>query len=292
MESVHHVLAAAARQGLQLRSEQTDFDKMGLDFLVVHAHDEADRAWILRTPRRPDVVASAAIEARILRGVAPHLPVPVPDWQVHTPELIAYPRLAGQPAVTVEASGPVWHVIDPRAPSPRFIGSMARFYAALQAVDRIPGVPVDDVHELRHGLARAAEATRAVLEPPEHLWARWQRWLADDSYWPAHVALAHGDLHPGHMLLSPDGTLCGVLDWTEARFTDPALDLAMFHGCFGRTVLDEMLAAFAAAGGHTWPRLAEHAVEWWSFLPVRGAEWALRASNPDVIAFARAQLQV
>ena len=101
-----------------------------------------------------------------------------------------------------------------------------------------------------------------------------------------------GDLHPGHMLLSPDGALCGVLDWTEARVSDPVVDLAMFHGCFGRTALDEMLAAFAAAGGRTWPRLAEHAVERWAFGPVLGAEWALRHDQPDVLAWSKSQLQV
>ena len=39
------------------------------------------------------------------------------------------------------------------------------------------------------------------------------------------VTLVHGDLGPAH-LLSQDGALTGVIDWTDARLGDPALDLA------------------------------------------------------------------
>ena len=38
------------------------------------------------------------VEAQILEHVHDLLPVAVPDWQVHTDTLIAYPRLPGEPA--------------------------------------------------------------------------------------------------------------------------------------------------------------------------------------------------
>ena len=57
-------------------------------------------AWVLRVPRRPDVLPRAENEARVLGLVKGRLPVEVPDWRIATPELIAYPRLAGPTAVT------------------------------------------------------------------------------------------------------------------------------------------------------------------------------------------------
>jgi aminoglycoside phosphotransferase (APT) family kinase protein len=145
---------------------------------------------------------------------------------------------------------------------------------------------MDDV---RAALARSMEETRAALEPSDELWARWQRWLASDL-WPTQTALVHGDLHPGHMLLDEEGRLTGVLDWTEARVTDPSIDPALFAGSFGAAALDELLARVEAAGGRTWPRLAEHAVERWAAFPVLVASWALRTGDAGVLSHARALL--
>jgi aminoglycoside phosphotransferase (APT) family kinase protein len=42
---------------------------------------------------------------------------------------------------------------------------------------------------------------------------------------PPSLALAHADLGPEHILVA-DGKVAGVIDWTDARVTDPAIDLA------------------------------------------------------------------
>jgi hypothetical protein len=41
----------------------------------------------------------ASIERRALEWVRPRLPVSVPVWRVHTPELIAYPKLVDVPSI-------------------------------------------------------------------------------------------------------------------------------------------------------------------------------------------------
>ena len=283
------LLALAAAHGLVLTADG-DFDTTGLDFLVVHAHDAAGTPWIVRTPRRADVYASTRVEARVLARVGPCLPVAVPTWQIHAPNIIAYPRIIGTPAVTVTASGPQWHIVDPAAPSPVFLDSFARRLAALQAIAPAAEIPTTTIPEVRRELADVMLATREALRPSAALWSRWQRWLADDALWPEHVALVHGDLHPGHMLLAADGRLVGVLDWTEACFGDPSIDLAMFFGCFGRSALAELLPRFAAAGGRTWPGLLAHAAERWAAFPALSAAWALRTGNDAVIEYARGQL--
>jgi aminoglycoside phosphotransferase (APT) family kinase protein len=294
IDSVTELIEAARRAGLELAPVSDAFDTMGLDFLVVHAVDPAGVRWIVRTPRRPDVLASTRVEANVLALVRPRLPVAVPDWRVHTDEVIAYPRLAGTPAVTLDTGAPQWNLIDPAAPSAAFIESIAQAFAAMQRISvaeaREAGAPTKTTDEERPALARAIEITKDALQPSAAILERWQRWLANDAMWPAHLALSHGDLHPGHMLLADDGRLSGILDWTEAKLGDPSIDVAMFFGCFGRGPTEALVARMTALGVATWPGLVDHAAERWAFGPVAGAEWALRTDNPAVLDFARGQL--
>lgn len=294
MQTVSELIDAARRQGLVLTPLSDALDTMGLDFLVVHALDAAGRRWIVRSPRRPDVVAAARKEAAVLRLVAPRLPVAVPDWRVHTDDLIAYPRLDGVPAVTLDTGAPVWNHLDPKAPSAAFLDAMAGALAALLTVPaadaRAAGLTVRTAAEERASLARAVEVSRPALRPPDALVARWERWLADDAMWPEAVALSHGDLHPGHLLLDERGALTGILDWTEAKVADPSIDLAMFLGCFGRAPTEALVGRLTALGAPMWPGIVDHAAERWAIGPAVGAEWALRTDNPGVLEYMRTMM--
>jgi aminoglycoside phosphotransferase (APT) family kinase protein len=294
ISTVPELLAAAAAAGLVLDPSTARGDTMGLDFFVVHAADAAGTPWIVRTPRRFDVVEAARRETRTLELVGRRLPVAVPSWRVHTDTVIAYPRIEGTPAVTLDTGAPVWNHIDPAAPHASFLDSFADAIAALLAIPeadaraaRLASVSIEDS---RAEVARAIAETREALAPSDALHARWQRWLAGDS-WPSHLAVSHGDLHPGHMLLDASGRLTGILDWTEAKLTDPTLDLAMFHGCFGAGPLAALLERLAARGCTLPPKVAHHAAERWAVSPALGAAWALRTNNPGVLEHCRAQLQ-
>ena len=295
IETTEELLAAAKAHGLELRAEGTDLDGTGLDFRVLHAKDEEGMPWVVRTPRRDDVYAASLAEARVLDLVRPRLPVAVPDWRIHEPELIAYPRLPGTPAVTVDPiAGHAWNVIDPGALPDAFLDSFAAALVALQSIGeeeaRHGGVQVRGVDELRTELFAAIDETADALEAPVRLRTRWRRWLDDDRCWPDWLALGHGDLHPGHMLLDRDGTLVAILDWTEAKVTDPSVDFAMFHGCFGQEALRLLVDRFERAGGRTWPRLLDHAAERWAAFPVLAAAWALRTGNETALGFARREI--
>ncbi len=293
--SASDLLARAHAAGVHLTATDEDLDTTGLDFVVLRARDATDETpWIVRAPRREEAAQAAVTEARVLRLVAPRLPVAVPAWRVHTSEVIAYPLVPGTPAVTVGAEGPIWNVIDPASPPGVFIETMAAALAALMTTpeDAIAaaGVPTVPVAEARAKIAGAVEATRAELGPPDELYARWQRWLADDPLWPSHTALVHGDLHPGHMLLGEDGALVGILDWTEAKLSDPSIDLALFFGAFGERALGELLACMERAGAPVTPMLARHAQERWCAFPAVLAAWALRMGSDDVLAYAKSLL--
>nr|WP_284696713.1 phosphotransferase [Escherichia coli] len=85
---------------------------------------------------------------------------------------------------------------------------------------------------------------------------RWQRWLDDDSSWPDFSVVVHGDLYVGHVLIDNTERVSGMIDWSEARVDDPAIDMAAHLMVFGEEGLAKLLLTYEAAGGRVWPRLA------------------------------------
>ncbi|MCK9493868.1 MAG: aminoglycoside phosphotransferase family protein [Dehalococcoidia bacterium] len=71
------------------------------------------------------------------------------------------------------------------------------------------------------------EETMALAGPMSRAWLE-DRVRTFEALEPssATVALIHGDLSGDHLLMHEDGRLSGVIDWTEARLSDPALDFA------------------------------------------------------------------
>lgn len=283
------LLALAARHGLALEADHATVDMTGLDSIVLHARDATGTRWIVRCPRRPDVAMAAQHEGRVLALVRDRIGVAVPEWRIHTDEMIAYTRIEGTPAVTHDTGAPVWNQVDPTAPSIAFIDSMARLFTALQSIDTEGAeLKLRSVEDCKTRVRDAIERTREALQPRQAQLERWERWLEGPT-WRAHTTLVHGDLHPGHLLMT-DGVVTGVLDWTEAEITDPGVDLAMFGGCFGRGSLENLVARMEALGARTWDGLVEHAMERWAVMPVLGAAWALEHDSTFALDHARSML--
>jgi macrolide phosphotransferase len=282
--STQNLLDAARRQGLQL-SSGARIDTSGADFLVAHALGADGRPWVLRSPRRNDVFARAENEHRALRLVRDHLSIAVPDWQIFSPELIAYPRLTGEPAAVIDldAGGYVWR-FDERAPPALFVGTLAE---ALAALHRVPaaaamtaGLSVESPDDVREGWARRMESARAMIDVPEAVWTRWQTWLAEGRYWPTETAMIHGDLHPPHILLDEQHRVTGFLDWTEARVSDPAADFTLLFATLGRETVARLLDLYRSAGAQVRPSLLDHIQESWSAYPAVLADFARASGEP------------
>ena len=175
-----------------------------------------DDTWLDREPRRAEVADRLRAEVRLMTWLAPQLPVPVPEpWIVRDEPLrVRHRLLVGEPLETG---------------SPTIGAALGGFLRALHAMS-----PTD---AMRHG-ALDADAARDVLSKEIDRMRREVLPLLDDGAAtqgarlldtvaapPPSRALAHADLGPEHILVA-DGAVAGVIDWTDARVTDPAIDLA------------------------------------------------------------------
>lgn len=292
MTVIDEALALAAKHGLELSAHDATVNEAGLDYRVVMASDGDGTRWVLRVPRRDDVSAGMAAEVRILDLVAPVLAgdgIAVPDWQVGTPELIAYRALPGSPGLTLsEAGEPIWHM-DPA--SPDYAVRLGRLLARLHSVDvaaaESAGIEVRTPDRVRQAWADDVGRVRESFTVAPSLADGWQEWLDDDVCWPARTVMTHGEIYPAHVLLAEDGTFTGVLDWTTARVDDPARDLSAQYGAGGEDMLQATLRSYADAGGHVHPGLAAQAKHLWDAAPIGYALYALTtgaASDRDVAA--------
>lgn len=185
----------------------------GWDSLVL----EVDGKWIVRVPRREEVREVMPLEARLLRELAPALPVPVPRIEIVEDEaevfFVAYRKLPGEP------------LDDPPASLAPQLGA---FLAALHDFPR--------ERALRAGLPRQADVSERcrrevlpLLAPEEGRRAEemFGRFRSDESAQPL---LIHADLGPAHILRN-GSKVSGVIDWSDACLGDPALDFAwLLHG--------------------------------------------------------------
>ncbi|MFH0245440.1 macrolide 2'-phosphotransferase [Streptomyces sp. HK10] len=295
MSTIDDVIALAAVHGLHLSARDATVNEAGLDYRVVMAFDTSGRRWVLRVPRRADVSEGTAAERRILELVAPVLAedgVAVPDWQVRSPELIAYPALPGAPGLTLTDAGePNWHM-DPASPdyAERLGRLLARLHSIAPERAGAAGVEVRAPARVRQAwrddIARVSEAF--TVSPA--LAEAWRAWLEDDTCWPERTVMTHGEIYPAHVLLDEEGTITGVLDWTTARVDDPARDLSFQYGAAGEEMLQATLTAYERAGGRVHPGLAAQAKDLWDASPIGYALYALTTGAETDRATAAAML--
>lgn len=281
----------ARRHGLAITSDITT-NEMGLDFLVAFALATLggeERSWVLRIPRRPDAMARANYERRVLEFLKPRLPVAVPDWRVFADDLIAYPLLPGRPALTFDATYTVTWNMDQG--SATYVEHLGRLIAALHAISPTDArdAGLDEVTDLRADFAAKLDRVRRELGIGTALDERLRAWL-DAASWPDFVTVTHGDLYAGHVLVEPDGRPTAVIDWTEARLSDPAIDFTGHATVFGPESLARLIASYEQAGGRTWPGMAEHIAGRAAAAPVLYGLFALLTQSPEHLAAAKAQL--
>ena len=281
----------AAAHGLELVQSTLSVNELGLDFKVSIGRTASGESWVLRIPRRPDVTKRAAIEGRFLRQVAPHLQVAVPDWQVHTDRLIAYPLLPGEPGLTIDDTGePHWHF---DVESEEYANSLGDVLAQLHGINpdlvADSGIEVLTPQEVRQRKRQDIALVVTEFQVARDLQERWRAWLADDRYWPEHTTLTHGEIYPAHQLMSGE-RIVGILDWTTAAVGDPARDFVFHQVSVSPRAFDSTVRRYMAGGGSAGPMLAEHCAELFSTAAVDYGLYALQTQDPRHLQAAAAQL--
>lgn len=248
-------------------------------------------------PRRSDVVERASAEGITLAFLRANLTADVPDWRIHTPELIAYPMLKGTPAagIDLEQKQYVWNM-DHQPPSDDFVRTLADILAELHGTDQISagqsGIEVIRPEDFRQMTADSMVDVKNKLGVSTTLWERWQKWVDDDAYWPGFSSLIHGDLHPPHILIDQNGRVTGLLDWTEAKVADPAKDFVLYQTIFGEKETARLLEYYDQAGGRIWAKMQEHISEMQAAYPVEIAKLALQTQQEEHINMALEALGV
>lgn len=276
------LLTLASSHGLELDGATLRTEEIGLDFRVVFAAGTDGQDWVLRIPRRPDVLDRAAVERELLRMVAPLLEIAVPDWRISTTELIAYPLLPGTPGLSLAADGAVTWQVD--MSSAVYAASLGTAAARLHAVDVeaavATGIEVRSPARVRESWGRDLDRVAAAFEIAPALRERWDAWIAEDSYWPQHSVLTHGELYPGHTLVEGQ-EITAIIDWTTAAIGDPAKDLMFHQVSASPEVFDVAVEAYVSGGGMVWPRLPEHCTEMFSAFAIGYGLYALETGEME-----------
>jgi aminoglycoside phosphotransferase (APT) family kinase protein len=169
----------------------------------------------------PATVAREAALLRRLTGALP-CPVPVPELVDEFEGVLGHRWLPGEPLLG-------------RPAPPGLASAMGTVLRRLHDVD-VAGLADLGLPEEGDDLSVFADD----LTGPEHLVATVRRTVPDPG---PHRVLVHDDLGAEHLLVA-DGRLSGVLDWSDAAVSDPAVDFARLLRDFGPVFLDDVVAAY------------------------------------------------
>jgi macrolide phosphotransferase len=291
------IIELAKLHGLELQEDSLTRNESGLDFLVVMASNGQGEQWVLRIPRRPDVIPTARKERKILELVQGKLPIQTPKWEICSDELIAYKLLDGMPTGTIDpdAKAYVWEIDEKQVPD-SFNETLGNALADLHSISQLEaeraGLSVLAPEQLRNSMRARMEIVKEEFGVGEKLWSRWQKWLENEEFWPKESAFIHGDLHAGHILIDESACVTGFIDWTEARVDDPAHDFVVHLTAFGDEALVSLIESYRVAGGYVWPYMREHIYELTASYPIAIAEFAKKSGLEEFEIMAKQMLGV
>lgn len=297
-KNIKRVIELAKKNNLFLREETMQFNESGLDFQVVFAQDERGIDWVLRLPRRQDVIPRTKVEKQALDLVNQYAKsFQAPNWIIYTDELIAYKKLDGVPAGTIDHNigNYVWEIDINNVPE-AFHKSLGRVLVEFHSIPSYKaaeiGLVVQTPEEARMSMKQRMDTVKIKFGVGEKLWNRWQAWINDDEMWPEKTGLIHGDVHAGHTMIDKGANVTGLIDWTEAKVADISNDFVFNYRAFGEKGLDELIMAYKEADGYYWPKMKAHIIELVAAYPVSIAEFAMVSGVDEYDQMAKKALEV
>jgi aminoglycoside phosphotransferase (APT) family kinase protein/8-oxo-dGTP pyrophosphatase MutT (NUDIX family) len=225
--------------------------------------------WVDRSPRYPDYEVQLRTETRLMPRLAPLLPlsVPVPIVLDEQPLRVRHVLVPGSPAPSAELD----------AENGRLFGEFLRALHDMPVTIYVEtGVP--DAVAARAELLTTLERLlhRVVPLLPPDLREKGAELLGQVGL-RTPTTLVHGDLGPNHVRYDA-GRITGVIDWSDARVADPALDLAW--ALYGTA--EEFAGAVATTYGATDEELVR-ALAWYRLGPWYEVLWGLGPGGQEFI---------
>lgn len=233
---------------------------------------EVNGSHVFRFPKRAAIDSGLLKEILLLPGLAPALPLPIPQfdfvWQ-GGPEyegvFVGYPKLPGLPLLPEDwalLSRPKDGETAQTAPPPcqlgEFLTSLHRF-----PISRAIALGISDGNgaswreEYRTLLETVQRRVLPLLDEParDNLSRVWREFVDDPANFQFPPALIHRDLSGEHILAeqrarcscdlfdSGQKRITGIIDWEDAAIGDPAFD---FTGLldYGPEFVQEVLAGY------------------------------------------------
>jgi aminoglycoside phosphotransferase (APT) family kinase protein len=240
--AAHRRLVGELFPGLELSS----FEPIG------HGWDcftyRVDGEWIVQMPRLPGAEQTLEKQMRLLPEIAGEVSgaVPVPELVSFDPVVMGYRAIDG--VSLAEAPIPEAGILPER---------LGRFLYDLHMVPlefvglRGPVAPAWR-ERLTTELANFRDRVMPLLSAEETARAdrMFDGYLDDERHFRFPDAIAHQDLGPEHLLMTPTGDLAGVIDWGDAGPGDPAIDFGwLLH--HAPEIGQRALAAYGGAPDET-----------------------------------------
>ncbi|HWO66498.1 MAG TPA: aminoglycoside phosphotransferase family protein [Umezawaea sp.] len=200
---------------------------------------EVNGELVVRFAREPDP-EEADREARLLAKVAEFSPIPVPApvFSVTAIGCLAYWKVPGRQLLGLAG-----------APAAKIGAVLGEYLAVLNAVppERVADVVGVDDDPPSRWLAEAAALYDPSTVPTVHRGRIEEFLAAEPPSARSGTVFSHNDLGVEHVLVDPrTWTVTGVIDWTDAAFTDAAYDLGLVYRDLGPAAFEAALAAYGS----------------------------------------------
>ncbi|TNY35485.1 phosphotransferase family protein [Thermomonospora catenispora] len=187
-------------------------------------------------------------EARLLRAVAGLSPLPVPEpcFTAAQEDCLAYRRLPGVPLIDLSP----WERPGRNGRIGAVLGALLRALHAARP-ETVAGLVGTDEQPRDLWLREAAEARAAVGDrvPGPHRAAVAEFLGAPPPTVRRAPVFSHNDLGIEHVLVDPaTEAVTGIIDWSDAAFTDPGYDFGLLYRDLGPCALEAALDAYRAEG--------------------------------------------
>lgn len=184
--------------------------------------------------------------------------------------------------------------LDELRPGPGVTRAVGR---AIAAIHELPfsvvlncGLPMQEPEACRANRLDEVDEAARTGKIPTILLARWETALDDVSRWKFAPTVVHGDLAP-ESVLTGNGQVISVLNWSNAHIGDPAIDLAWLYTSAPEESLDTIEEAYSI-GRHERPdpHLIDRALLYSELAVLRWFLHGVRIGSDEIIDDAQKML--